>query len=76
MENACAYTTGSVTVALYKGNVIIVGRTSPYSIYSEELASFGESSYNHKDAGGFINLFGLPAKVVSYVRKNAKKEKK
>ena len=76
MENACAYTTGSVTVALYKGNIIIVGRTSPYSIYNEELASFGESSYNHKDAGGFINLFGLPTKVVSYVRKNAKKEKK
>ena len=75
MASACEYTTGSVTVALYKGNIIVVGRTSPYSIYSEELASFGESSYNHKDAGGFINLFGLPTKVVAHVRKNAKKKK-
>ena len=55
--------TGKVKLKLYKGNIIPAGVESPYSLYSEDLASFGESDYDHKDAGGFINLFGLPNKV-------------
>lgn len=56
--------TGDVRLKLYKGNIIDAGMTSPYSLYSEEVATFGESSaYDHRDAGGFINLFGLPLKV-------------
>ena len=49
---------------LYKGNIIKAGTTSPYSLYSEELASFTTGDlYDHKDANGFINLFGLSMKV-------------
>jgi argininosuccinate synthase len=55
--------TGQVGLKLYKGNIIPNGMTSPYSLYDEKLASFGESDYNQKDAEGFINLFGLPIKV-------------
>ena len=54
--------TGTVRLKLFKGSVTVVGRQSPYSLYSEELATFGASSYDHKDAQGFINLFGLPIK--------------
>jgi argininosuccinate synthase len=56
--------TGTVRLKLYKGNVTIVGRRSPYSLYREDYASFGEEDvYNQADAEGFINLFGLPLKV-------------
>lgn len=56
--------TGEVKLKLYKGNIINAGVTSPNTLYSEEFASFGEDEvYNHKDAEGFINLFGLPIKV-------------
>lgn len=56
--------TGDVTLKLYKGNIINAGVTSPYSLYSEEFASFGEDDvYNQADSEGFINLFGLPIKV-------------
>ncbi len=56
--------TGVVRLKLYKGNVIIAGRKSPYSLYREDYASFGEEDvYNQADAEGFINLFGLPLKV-------------
>ena len=55
--------TGSVTLALYKGNMINAGVSSPYSLYSEEIATFGESDYDHSDAKGFINLFGLSTKI-------------
>jgi len=56
--------TGTVKLKLYKGNVIIAGRKSPYSLYREDYASFGEEDvYNQKDAEGFIQLFGLPLKV-------------
>jgi argininosuccinate synthase len=55
---------GTVRLKLYKGNVIVVGRKSPYSLYREDYASFGEEDvYNQADAEGFINLFGLPMKV-------------
>jgi argininosuccinate synthase len=56
--------TGSVRLKLYKGNVITDGRTSPYSLYWEDLATFGaDAVYNQQDAEGFINLYGLPIKV-------------
>ncbi len=57
------YVTGSVKLKLYKGNIIPSGTTSPYSLYSENLATFDESDYDQKDANGFINLWGLPTKV-------------
>ena len=56
--------TGAVRLKLYKGNVILVGRRSPFSLYREDYATFGqEDVYNQKDAEGFIRLFGLPMKV-------------
>ncbi|MCA9888310.1 MAG: argininosuccinate synthase [Anaerolineae bacterium] len=56
--------TGTVRLKLYKGNIIIAGRKSPYSLYREDYASFGEEDvYNQQDAQGFIQLFGLPLKV-------------
>ena len=56
--------TGDVILKLYKGNIIPVSVTSPYSLYSEDIATFGEDhSYNQADSAGFINLFGLPIKV-------------
>jgi argininosuccinate synthase len=56
--------TGSVTLKLYKGNMINAGVTSPYTLYSEEIATFDEDHvYDQFDAQGFINLFGLPVKV-------------
>ncbi|MCD8116051.1 MAG: argininosuccinate synthase [Oscillospiraceae bacterium] len=59
--------TGTVRLKLYKGNMINAGVTSPYSLYSEEIATFGESDYNQADAQGFINLYGLPIKVQAMV---------
>ena len=55
--------TGSVKLKLYKGNIIPAGTTSPYSLYSENLVTFGESDYDQAQAAGFINLWGLPTKV-------------
>ncbi|MCL2084632.1 MAG: argininosuccinate synthase [Oscillospiraceae bacterium] len=55
--------TGEVKLKLYKGNIIPQGMTSPCSLHDLELASFGDSDYDQSDAGGFINLFGLPVKV-------------
>ena len=55
--------TGSVKLELYKGNIIPAGTTSPYSLYSEELVTFGESDYNQAQAEGFINIWGLPTQV-------------
>lgn len=56
--------TGSARVRLYKGSCTVEGRTSPYSLYREDFATFGEDDvYNQQDAEGFINLFGLPLKV-------------
>ncbi len=58
------YVTGEVKFKLYKGNIIKAGSTSPYSLYSESLASFTTGDlYDHHDAEGFITLFGLPLKV-------------
>lgn len=56
--------TGTVRLRLYKGNVIIAGRKSPYSLYREDYASFGHMDiYDQNDAKGFINMIGLPMKV-------------
>jgi argininosuccinate synthase len=55
--------TGTVKLKLYKGNIINAGATSPYSLYSEHIATFGESDYNQMDSQGFVNLFGLPIRV-------------
>ncbi len=55
--------TGTVKLKLYKGNIIKAGIWSPNSLYSEQIATFGESDYNQADATGFINLWGLPTKV-------------
>ncbi len=58
------YVTGEVKFKLYKGNIIKLGTTSPYSIYDEDIASFTTGElYDHVDAAGFINLFGLASKV-------------
>ena len=59
--------TGKVKLKLYKGNIINAGTWSPYSLYSEEIATFGESDYNQKDAEGFINLYGLPIQVQAII---------
>lgn len=58
------HVTGAVRLKLYKGNIMIIGRKSPYSLYREDYASFGMSDiYDQRDAEGFINLWGLPLKV-------------
>jgi argininosuccinate synthase len=58
--------TGTARLKLYKGSVTIVGRKSPFSLYREDFATFGEEDvYNQKDAEGFIKLFGLPMKVAA-----------
>lgn len=68
VESTQHHVTGSVKLQLYKGNIIIAGRKSPYSLYREELATFGkEDVYDQADAKGFINLFGLPLKVRALV---------
>lgn len=63
VESTQENVTGTVKLKLYKGNIINAGVESPYSLYSENIATFGESDYNQKDAEGFINLYGLPIKV-------------
>ena len=61
--------TGKVRMKLYKGNIIKAGVWSDYSLYSEEIATFGEDNvYNQADSAGFINLFGLPIKVGAQVK--------
>ena len=64
--------TGKVRVKLYKGNCTSAGVKSPYSLYNEAYATFGEDGvYDQKDAGGFINLFGLPLKVRAMMEKES-----
>ena len=65
--------TGKVKLKLYKGNIIKAGVWSDYSLYSEDLASFGESDYDQTDSKGFINLYGLPIKVQALVDQKNKK---
>jgi len=64
IEKTQEYVTGTVKFKLYKGNIIKAGTTSPYSLYNESIASFTTGDlYDHHDAEGFINLFGLTSKV-------------
>ena len=64
IEETQKYVTGEVKFKLYKGNIIKAGTTSPYSLYNESIASFTTGDlYDHHDAEGFINLFGLSCKV-------------
>ena len=70
VESTQKTVTGEVRLKLYKGNVINAGIRSPYSLYSEEFASFGEDEvYNQYDSQGFINLFGLPIKISALLDK-------
>ena len=77
-EAICAFTdelqktvTGDVTLKLYKGNMINAGVTSPYTLYDEQTASFGEDEdYDQADSAGFINLFGLPIAERAKLAKN------
>jgi argininosuccinate synthase len=58
------FVTGTVRLKLYKGNIVVTGRKSPYSLYREDYASFGHMDiYDQQDAKGFINMLGLPMKV-------------
>ncbi len=66
--------TGTVKLKLYKGNVINAGVWSDFSLYSQELASFGESDYKQAEAEGFINLFGLPIKTKAILDAQRKKK--
>ena len=83
-EAICAFTkvtqqfvTGEVKLKLYKGNIIKAGTTSPYSLYSESLASFTTGDmYDYHDADGFITLWGLPLKVRAMRMNELKKENK
>ena len=69
--------TGTCKMKLYKGNIIKQGTTSPYSLYSESLASFTTGDlYDHHDASGFITLFGLPMKVRAMMKQNVNENKK
>ncbi len=73
VESTQQYVTGEVKFKLYKGNIIKAGTTSPYSLYSESLASFTTGElYDHTDAEGFINLFGLSMKVRAMKQQNKK----
>ena len=72
-NEANKYVTGEVKLKLYKGNIIPAGMTSPYSLYSEELASFGETDYDQAQAAGFINIWGLPTMVDALRKKGTLK---
>jgi argininosuccinate synthase len=70
MESANEHVTGSVTLKLYKGNVVPVARTSPYALYDKALASFGESGgeFSQQASPGFIELFTLQSRMAHRVR--------
>lgn len=71
-DKAEEHCTGTVKLKLYKGNIINAGVTSPYSLYSPEIATFDEDDvYDQTDSAGFINLFGLPIKVKAMMEKNS-----
>ena len=76
IESTQKYVTGEVKFGLYKGNIIKAGTTSPYSLYNMSLASFTTGDlYDHHDAEGFINLFGLPEKVRAMKMQEVEKNK-
>ena len=65
MKKITEITTGSITLKLYKGSLSVVSRTSPYSLYRQDISSLEEGSgiYNQADAASFIRLYGLPIRV-------------
>lgn len=68
-ENATRFVTGTVRVRLYKGHATPIAATSPYSLYSEDLATFGQSAaFDHQDSYGFVKLYGLPGSVAAKVQ--------
>ncbi len=74
VDSTQEYVTGSVRLKLYKGNIVSAGSKSPYSLYNEHIASFTTGElYNHFDAEGFINLFGLPLKVRALMKQGLNK---
>ena len=76
IEKTQEYVTGEVKFKLYKGNIIKAGTTSPYSLYNEKIASFTTGDlYDHHDAEGFINLFGLSCKVRAMKMQEAESNK-
>lgn len=69
VEETQEFITGTVNLKLYKGNILLNGMDSKYSLYSEEFSTFDQDTvYNQKDAEGFINLFGLPIKIEALLR--------
>lgn len=77
IESTQKYVTGEVKFKLYKGNIIKAGETSPYSLYNESIASFTTGDlYDHHDAEGFINLFGLSCKVRAMKMQEVEKNQK
>jgi argininosuccinate synthase len=74
IDRSQAMVTGQVRVKLYKGNVTIIGRTSPYSLYDQELVTFEEGAvaYDHRDAAGFIKLNALRLRVKAQRDKRVK----
>ncbi len=72
IDHSQALVTGQVKVKLYKGNVSIIGRSSPYSLYDQDLVTFeeGQGAYDHRDAAGFIKLNALRLRVLA--RRNAR----
>ena len=76
IEKTQEYVTGEVKFKLYKGNITKAGTTSPYSLYNEKIASFTTGDlYDHHDAEGFINLFGLSCKVRAMKMQEAESNK-
>jgi argininosuccinate synthase len=70
INNIQKYVTGSIKLKFYKGNITVVSRIAKSSLYSKKLATFEKDEiYNHKDAEGFINLWGLPTKVQAMLRR-------
>jgi argininosuccinate synthase len=68
-REATRFVTGEVRVKLYKGTATALGASSPYSLYSEDLATFGPSAkYDHADSKGFVRLYGLPGMIAAQVR--------
>ena len=77
VDSTQEYVTGTTKLKLFKGKITPAGMTSPYSLYDEDIATFGEDEvYDQKDSAGFINLFGLPLKVrAKMLEKNGKNKK-
>jgi argininosuccinate synthase len=75
IDHSQVLVTGQVRVKLYKGNVTVIGRTSPYSLYDQELVTFeeGKVAYDHRDAGGFIKLNALRLRGLAKRAKRAGK---